>query len=82
MVADFVICRPDFSALAVVELARPGRSGEARRRRLSQMEAALRAAGIKVLQLAPRDIPSEPALRALIAALPAHGPASLMRRAS
>lgn len=82
LVADFVICCPDFSPLAVVELAHPVRPHGARRDRHRQKDRFLQSAGIKVLRVDPGDIPGEGALRALVAGLPARASAPPMRRAS
>jgi hypothetical protein len=46
------------------------------------MEAALHAAGIKILRLVAEDIPSDAALKALVAALPSTSAGALMKRAS
>lgn len=86
-VVDFVICRADFTALAVVELddragAQPSKRGDKARGNPRQ-DHLLRAAGIKVIRLSVEDIPHEPALKALVAALPLDSSTSrMMRRAS
>ena len=80
LVVDFVVCRADFSAVAVVELERcdgrsRGRGAEfERQRRKCQY---LRAAGVKVVGVAVNDLPSEAALKALVAALPLHAAAAV-----
>lgn len=81
MAADFVICRPDFTALAVVEFADGPRNPESRETRRCK-DQLLQVAGIKVLRVAAADIPGEHALKALVAALPVRNSANLMRRAS
>jgi hypothetical protein len=63
-VADFVVCRADFTAMAVVELDH----GQERCN-----DAQLHAAGVKVIRLPRDDIPHERALRALVATLPFKG---------
>jgi hypothetical protein len=90
-VADFVVCRPDFTALAVVELedravgrdSPRDRNRDAQREKNRRKDELLQSAGIKVVRLAANDLPNEPALKALIAALPVKSPtAQLMQRAS
>jgi hypothetical protein len=86
-VADFVLCRADFTPLAVFGFeerpaAQPVAPGAVERAGLRR-DQLLRAAGIKVIQLPVDDLPREPALKALVAALPVESPpSSLMRRAS
>ena len=82
LVADFVICRPDFTAVAVVELTAAAASCGARSDRRPQQDELLRASGIKVLRIDAGDIPNEQALKALIAALPVQVPAPPIRRVS
>ncbi len=82
MVADFVVCRPDFTAVAVVELAAAAASCDARCDGRAPQDELLRASGIKVLRLDAGDIPNEQALKALIAALPVQSSAPPIRRAS
>jgi hypothetical protein len=80
---DFVVCKPDFTAIAVVEIDGPGAHSDAQRYRDLRRDEILRTAGIKVLRVPAFDLPPEAALKALIAALPAHSPADrLIRRAS
>ena len=85
-VAGFVLCKPDFTTIAVVELAGVAPSRDVERSR-DRRDELLRAAGIKVVRLpgsdSLADIPNESALKALIATLPVHSStAQLMRRAS
>jgi hypothetical protein len=87
-VADFVVCKPDFTVLAVVDLD-PGEAQrspvpDARREPLRRWERLLAAAGIKVIRVSAADLPREAALKALVAAMPltAAAAARLMRRAS
>lgn len=85
-VADFVLCKPDFTTVAVVELKGVAASRDIERLR-DRRDDWLRAAGIKVVRLPGGDslaeIPNEAALKALIAALPLHAStAQLLRRAS
>lgn len=83
MVADFVICRPDFTALAVIELEDRTKPRDAQLERHRRKDQFLQAAGVKVVRVPANDIPSEPALKALVAALPLNSSAAQpMRRAS
>jgi hypothetical protein len=83
LVADFVVCRSDFSAVAVVELGGGLRPRDAQLERDRRKDQLLRAAGVKVIRFAADDIPNESALKALVAALPLNSSsAQLMRRAS
>ncbi|MDB6086018.1 MAG: hypothetical protein JWN43_3899 [Gammaproteobacteria bacterium] len=81
--ADFVVCRPDFTALAVIELEDGANPADAQRERQRRMDRFLQAAGVKVLRVSAGDLPHEPAIKALVAALPLHVPSSQpVRRAS
>lgn len=86
-VADLVVCRADFTPLAVFSFAtrraaQPAGPAAGARADLRR-DQLLRAAGIKVIHLPVDDIPREPALRALVAALPLDPEAPrLMRRVS
>ena len=82
LVAGFVVCRPDFTVLAVVELDEGAGARGTLRDRLRRKDQLLQAAGVKVVRFAAADIPREPALRSLITALPMQGSAPQMRRAS
>ena len=82
-VADFVVCRSDFTALAVVEVDEGGKPRDAQREKHRRRDQFLQAAGIKVVRVAAADIPHELALKALVAALPLNSSAAeVMRRAS
>lgn len=82
-VADFVVCKSDFTALAVMELDDRTTSCDAQRERDRRRDQILHAAGIKVIRLPVNDIPNEPALKALVAALPLNSStAQLIRRVS
>jgi uncharacterized protein DUF2726 len=83
VVAAFAVCKADFTPLAVLELEdcvqAKGDSTDRHRRR----DQLIQAAGIKVIRLMANDIPSESALKALVAVLPLTSSTSqLMRRAS
>jgi hypothetical protein len=83
VVAAFAVCKSDFTPVAVVELEdcahAKGDSSERHRRK----DQLIQAAGIKVIRLMANDIPSESALKALVAVLPLTASTSqLMRRAS
>ncbi len=83
LVADFVICAPDFSVVAVVELDDRTHRRGAQRERDQRKDGFLRAAGVKVIRVPVSDLPTEAALRALVAVLPASSStSSLVRRAS
>jgi hypothetical protein len=83
LVADFVVCRPDFTALAVVEIDEEPVSRDTLHGKHRRKDQVLKAAGIKVIRVSAADIPNEPALKALVAALPVHScRADPMRRAS
>jgi hypothetical protein len=83
LVADFVVCKPDFTPLAVVELDDRTTPRDATRDRHRRKDQLLQSAGIKVVRLPVNDIPNEPALKTLVATLPLHSStAQLIRRAS
>ena len=80
---DFVVCRPDFTPLAVVELDDPESRQGAQRERSLRKDRSLQAAGVKVIHVPSADLPDEAALRALIASHPLHvSTDELVRRAS
>ncbi len=85
-VADFVVCRADFTAVAVVELDgstdRRGdaRRGDARRDDVRRGDAQLQAAGVGVIRVPAADIPDERALRALVATLSLNGATGRLAR--
>jgi hypothetical protein len=82
-VADFVILTAEFVAVAVLELDGRANARDGQRERDRRRDAALCAAGIKVVRLPVDDIPGESALKALVAALPLNAAAGpMMRRAS
>jgi hypothetical protein len=88
LVANFVVCRPDFTAVAAVELdeAAPRSSDLQRcatRHKHRRKDLQLQAAGVKVLRVAAHDLPDERALKSLVTAVPLSPPvAPAMRRAS
>ena len=69
-VVDFAVLRSDFTVLAAVELDSRAKPRIGQREREARMEAALQAAGSKILRLVVEDIPSDAGIRALVAALP------------
>jgi hypothetical protein len=85
---DFVVCRSDFTPLAVFEVDHVAASGLsapciARLARSRRKDHGLQAAGIKVIHVSEVDLPDEPALRALVASHPLNAStAELVRRAS
>jgi hypothetical protein len=76
LVADFVVCAPDFTALAVIELDDSSHHRNSQRERDQRKDQFLQAAGIKVIRVAVSDIPSEAALKALVAVMPTVLPVS------
>jgi Protein of unknown function (DUF2726) len=80
LVADFVVCAPDFTAVAVIELDDRSHHRNAQRERDQRKDQFLQAAGIKVIRIAVADIPSEAALKALVAAMPIALPAAQLAR--
>ncbi len=90
LVANFVVCRPDFTAVAAVELdeAAPRSSDVQRcatRHKHRRKDLQFLAAGLKVLRVAAHDLPDERALKSLVTAVPLSPPAAqaqAMRRAS
>jgi len=86
-VVDLVLCRADFTPLAAFGFVSPLAAqppGQAAASRVDlRRDQLLRAAGVKVIPLPVDDIPREPALKALVAALPVDTPAvRLVRRVS
>jgi very-short-patch-repair endonuclease len=82
LVADFVICAPDFSALAVVELDDRSHQRDAQIERDQRKDAFVQAAGLKMIRLSVADLPNEAALRALVAAVPPASSTSELRTVS
>jgi hypothetical protein len=83
VVAAFAVCKSDFTPVAVVELEDCGDSKGVPSDRHRHKDQLIQAAGIKVIRLMANDIPSESALKALVAVLPLTSSTSqLMRRAS
>jgi len=81
--ADFVVCKPDFTPIAVVEIDEAVSREFAQREQDRRKELNLQAAGVKVIRLVVTDLPDEAALRALVAAHPLHrSTEQLVRRAS
>jgi hypothetical protein len=80
LVADFVVCAPDFRAVAVIELDDRSHHRNAQRERDQRKDQFLQAAGIKVIRVAVSDMPSEAALKVLVAVMPIAPPA-IARRA-
>jgi hypothetical protein len=70
LVADFVVCAPDFAAVAVVELDDRSHDRNTQRERDQRKERFLQAAGIKVIRVSVGDMPNEAALQALVAVSP------------
>jgi hypothetical protein len=82
LVADFVVCAPDFTALAVIELDDRSHRRNGQRERDQRKDRFLQAAGIKVIRIAVADMPNEAQLKTLVTVVPAAWPpARLARRA-
>lgn len=82
LVADFVVCAPDFTALAVIELDDRSHRRNVQRERDQRKDRFLQAAGIKVIRIAVADMPNEAQLKTLVTVVPAAWPpARLARRA-
>ena len=88
LVANFMVFRPDFTAVAAVEFHHPAhRSGDAQRcgvpDRQRRKARLLNDAGIKVVFVDAHDMPDERALKSLVVALPLNSSAAeLLRRVS
>jgi very-short-patch-repair endonuclease len=80
LVADFVVCAPDFTAVAVIELDDRSHHRTVQRERDRRKDRFLQAAGIKVIRVAVSDLPSEAALKALVAVMPITLPATQLAR--
>jgi very-short-patch-repair endonuclease len=80
LVADFVVCAPDFTALAVIELDDRSHRRSIQRDRDKRKDQFLQAAGIKVIRIAVLDIPSEADLKALVAVMPITPPVTQLAR--
>ena len=59
LVADFVVCRPDFNAVAVIELDDRSHERPQRAAADGRKSAALAAAGVPLLRFNVKAIPSE-----------------------
>lgn len=82
LVADFVICAPDFSVVAVVELDGRSHGDDLQRERDERKDRFLQAVGLKLIRVPASDLPNEAALKALVAALPVCPASRLVRHAS
>jgi hypothetical protein len=80
LVADFVVCAPDFTAVAVIELDGRTHRRDAQRERDQRKDSFLQAAGIKVVRVTVADIPNEQELKALVAFVPATFPPKQVAR--
>jgi len=70
LVADFVVCAPDFTAIAVIELDDRSHNRGSQRERDGRKDRFLQAAGIKVIRVAVSDLPAEASLKDLVAIAP------------
>jgi hypothetical protein len=66
LVADFVLCRPDLSIVAVIELDDRSHESAVRQGADARKNKALADAGIRLVRIPAGDLPSENALRGLI----------------
>ena len=66
LVADFVVCRKDFSVEAVVELDDKSHDGEKRKDADARKTGVLDAAGIRLIRVTVTDLPDERALAQMI----------------
>jgi hypothetical protein len=82
LVADFVVCAPDFTAVAVIELDDRSHGRQVQRERDRRKDRFLQAARIKVIRVAVADIPNEAALRALVAVAPLLSPPAQFARSA
>lgn len=82
LVADFVVCAPDFTAAAVIELDDRSHGRRVQRERDQRKDQFLQAAGIKVVRIAVADMPNEAALRALVVVAPVALPPTQLVRPS
>jgi very-short-patch-repair endonuclease len=81
LVADFVVCAPDFTVLAVIELDDRSHNRTSQRERDQRKDRFLQAVGIKVIRVVVSDMPGEAALKALVGVVPIAQAAQLARRA-
>jgi hypothetical protein len=80
LVADFVICAPDFTAVAVIELDDRSHGRNVQRERDQRKDGFLQAAGIKVIRVNAADLPNEAALKTLVAVMPITLPLTRLAR--
>ena len=80
LVADFVVCAPDFATLAVVELDDRSHGRKAQRERDQRKDRFLQAAGIKVIRVSVGDMPNEAALKTLVAVVSTVSPPPQLAR--
>jgi len=66
LVADFVLCRPDLSVVAVIELDDRTHAWPRRRRADARKTKALADAGIRLVRIPAGALPSEDAVRRLV----------------
>ena len=65
-IVPFVLCRPDYSVMAVIELAEGSRLTRGLQPQESSTAKALHAAGLRLVRIAPGPLPDGPDLRLLI----------------
>jgi Protein of unknown function (DUF2726) len=66
LVADFVLCRPDFTVAAVIELDDSTHGRAIQRRRDAKKTKAVESAGIRMVRLPAGTIPTETELRQIL----------------
>jgi very-short-patch-repair endonuclease len=66
LVADFVLCRPDFSVAAVIELDDSTHERAIQRKRDANKTRAVESAGIRMVRLPAGTIPTEAELRQIL----------------
>lgn len=66
LVADYVLCRPDLSVVAVIELDDRSHESAVRQGADARKNKALADAGIRLVRIPAGDLPSENALRRII----------------
>jgi len=81
LVADFVVCAPDFTAVAVIELDDRSHARKVQRERDQRKDRFLQEAGIKVIRVSVADMPNEAALKTLVAVMPLTSAPTLLRAA-
>jgi hypothetical protein len=82
LVADFVVCAPDFTAVAVIELDDHSHRRSRQRERDQRKDRFLQAAGIKVIRVSVKDMPNEPELKTLVTVVSTALPSKYLARSA